>query len=319
MARPWDGTHTGCPSVLRRARAVQDKIDSSQGLTDEFAHWRDTDEHGLATVLAEANRSNQANASTPHRHVLLLHQYFKPDEAMEGGAVAAGLRPETPYHPDDVWRQAAARLSDRNLNKNVSRFERRLYAWFKAAFPHLQVIVSEYGADGRIGRTPPANEASLGWKRYAEWRAGNGRRYAQALRQLEGANRVYADVILGYCLFGLGINNREQFWSYRLDAGPVPSQVTAHQNRNDLEDIEQISVVGRLADRPRLQLKASAAVWRLGPGTGYHCRNVVPSDGNDRRYDTSWARMRSRLPGGSSGIPARRTCRSGYRRRTRRT
>ena len=262
-----------------------DKLDSSKGLTDEFAHWRDTDEHGLATVLAEANRSNKANASTPHRHVLLLHQYFKPDEAMEGGAVAAGIRPETPYHPDDVWRQDAARLSDRNLNKNVSRFERRLYDWFKAAFPHLQVIVSEYGADGRIGRTPPANEASLGWKRYAEWRAGNGRRYAQALRQLEGTNRVYADIILGYCLFGLGINNREQFWSYRLDAGPVPSKVRAHQNRNDLEDIEQISVVGHLADRPRLKLKASAAVWRLGPGTGYHCRNVVPSNGNDRLYD----------------------------------
>ena len=123
-------------------------------LPHEFAHWRDTDSHGLATVLAEANQRNQANqarerranALTQSRHafkllryVLLLHQYFKPDDRMDVNKGTDQAPEWEPKQASGVWWHPAPSpwLTALNKAKNVRRFEQRLYAWFKAAFPDL--------------------------------------------------------------------------------------------------------------------------------------------------------------------------------------
>ncbi len=230
--------------------------DSSQDLTDELAHWRDAHKHGLATVLAEANRRNKANKTSPHRHVLLLHQYFKPDDTMDANTKKA-----------DMWQTGTPpMLTELNKAKNVRRFEQRLYAWFKKTFPGLKVIVSEYGADGRIGRDPGSLQDPLGWKKFDRWQKQTTpacQPYLTALWQLESENQDYHDVIEGYCLFGLGMNAPEEFWNYRIDAGPRPDQKNPHPD-------EHFSIVTELAaGRPRLVLKNQAKLY-TGPHTSYH-------------------------------------------------
>ena len=70
----------------------------------------------------------------------------------------------------------------------------------RSSSPICKVIVSEYGADGRIGRTGAALRYSLGWKRFREWTGNDGRPSAKALKRLESENQIYRDVIEGYCL-----------------------------------------------------------------------------------------------------------------------
>lgn len=162
--------------------------------SDPLLHWKDTDTNGLATVLAKAN---ERNARQSNKHVLLLlHQYFKPDHAT--GTDADGADPLS--GGEGAWRTEDGWLTDVNMRNNICIFEHHVYEWFKAQFPHLKVIVSEYGADGRIGRTGAALRYSLGWKRFREWTGNDGRPSAKALKRLESENQIYRDVIEGYCL-----------------------------------------------------------------------------------------------------------------------
>ena len=285
------GTAYGCglyafananPPLLGSPHGGQQLYDAATtpALPHEFAHWRDADPHGLATVLAEANRRNRANRARERRanaltqprrtfklprHVLLLHQYFKPDDTMD---VHKGADQEPEWESKQapgVWRHPAPSpwLTALNKAKNVRRFEQRLYAWFKAAFPDLKVIVSEYGADGRIGRQ--ASQESLGWKKFDPWtdKSSKCKPYLMALRQLEGENQPYRDVIEGYCLFGLGMNAPKEFWSYRIDYGPNRGDEKQHEN-------EEYSIAYDLLEkwRPRLSLKDTAQLF-AGPDTHY--------------------------------------------------
>ncbi len=154
----------------------------------------------LAISLQHANTHNRRQTSAPP-HVLLLHQYFKPDQ-----------------DHDHAWVRADGTISAFNQRKNVRRFEHHVYAWFKQTYPHLKVIVSEYGADGRIAAESPLGD--WGWQHYEHWRGDNAageNRYLAALKDLEIQNRAQADVILGYCLFGLGDNGSDEFDTYRID------------------------------------------------------------------------------------------------------
>ena len=89
--------------------------------------------------------------------------------------------------------------------------------------------MSEYGADGRIGRVGEAQRKSLGWKEFSEWNGSNAHRYLTALKSLERRNHPFQKVIEGYCLFALGDSSAPsaecpegEFWSYRLEVGPGP-------------------------------------------------------------------------------------------------
>ncbi len=215
----------------------------------------------MAAVLKVANDAGDIHASSPH--VLLLHQYFQPDRE--------GVNDE-------------GYLTADNLRHNVRRFEHHLYDWFRKAFPYLQVIVSEYGLDGRIGLPADQLKASRGWKYFDRWRgtAGDGESYLRVLQALDRANRGCQDVILGYCLFGWGYNSDAQFWSYPLDATPriegsSLSGVEKTENRKRGASVIAglIAYAQSLRDQallPQLRL----ANWvtqglnvRTGPGTDY--------------------------------------------------
>lgn len=172
--------------------------------SDPLALWRDP--KGLGGLLEEVDRRNRQRTA---RHVLLLHQYFKPDAFM-GDADAPASQ--------DVWVQDDGWLTALNRRKHVGRLEHFLMPWLRLTCPHLRLIVSEYGADGRIGRTGQALRGSWGWKAFAAWRGprNDGAPYLAALQALEAAARSSTDLILGYCLFGLGHNSTE-FWSYHLE------------------------------------------------------------------------------------------------------
>lgn len=176
--------------------------------SNPLARWQ---RDWMARALNRANTHNQNTTHPPH--VLLLHQYFKPDGE----------------HP---WVDAAATLTDFNYRKQVGRFEHHVLDWFHAAYPNIKVVVSEYGADGRIYGD---GSASLGWKSYPAWRLDNAQGencYMAALKRLDELSRNQSNVIMGYCIFALGEPyGSNQFWSYRLDSGPDsfagagPSQV----------------------------------------------------------------------------------------------
>ena len=145
------------PPLLGSPHGGREQYDAptAPGLTHELAHWRDTDAHGLATVLAQANAHNAAKSR--HKHALLLHQYFKPDATMEDEDTARSAPAWKTKDYPGLWQDDNPPvLTDDNEGKNVRRFERRIYAWFKDEFPHLPVVMSEYGADGRIGRAGPS-------------------------------------------------------------------------------------------------------------------------------------------------------------------
>ena len=180
-----------------------DKDDAASG-PQKLARWRRPAMHA---ALSQANTWNQGRSSA--RHVVLLHQYFKPDGGTD-------------------WVNTDYTLTAHNYAKQVGRFEHHVYDWFKCQYPDLKVIMSEYGLDGRIGRVTRAN---LGWKAYGDdsvdvydWRQDNAQgenRYVAALKALDQHNQRYADVIEGYCIFCLGSSDPTdtKFWSYRLDAG----------------------------------------------------------------------------------------------------
>ena len=151
------------PPLLGSPSGGREQYDAptAPGLTHELAHWRDTDAHGLATVLAQANAHNATKSR--HKHALLLHQYFKPDDTMDENQKTKDY--------SGLWQTGNPPvLTDDNEGKNVRRFERRIHAWFKDEFPYLPVVMSEYGADGRIGRTGVAQTESRGWKAFKLWR-----------------------------------------------------------------------------------------------------------------------------------------------------
>ena len=74
-----------------------------------------------------------------------------------------------------AWVQGTT-LTAANRRHYVQRFEHFSYPWFRTAYPHLKVVVSEYGADGRIGLDParyaPQPCPSAGWKEYPAWHRG---------------------------------------------------------------------------------------------------------------------------------------------------
>ena len=258
------------PPLLGSPHGGREQYDAptAPGLTHELAHWRDTDAHGLATVLAQANAHNATKSR--HKHALLLHQYFKPDATMEDEDPARSAPGAPAWKTKDypgLWQDDNPPvLTDDNEGKNVRRFERRIYAWFKDEFPHLPVVMSEYGADGRIGRAGPDQTGSLGWKAFKPWRGQNddGRPYLAALKRLESQNQAYSDVIEGYCLFGLGLNI-PVFWSYRIDPDPAGNYT------GERAKAWQLSILDDLVP-PRLILKNDPndeTALHVGPHAGY--------------------------------------------------
>ena len=181
--------------------------------SQKLSHWQQA---AVQEALRTANGQNRNHGS---HHLVLIHQYFKPNNDEDDRA--AGNRF---YTKTGDWVQGTT-LTETNRRHNVQRFEHYIYPWFRATYPDLKVIVSEYGADGRIGLDParyaPNSLPSTGWKEYPAWHSS----YLPALQQLEVYSRPYSDVILGYCLFALGeyYDSRASagdFWTYRLDAGP---------------------------------------------------------------------------------------------------
>ena len=184
-------------AAARREVGAKKEYDTTVGCQhgNKLGWW-----HQLAISLQHANTHNRLQATAPP-HALLLHQYFKPDQDR-----------------DQTWVRADGTISAFNQRKNVRRFEHHVYTWFKQTYPHLKVIVSEYGADGRIAAQAPLGD--WGWQHYGHWRGDNAageNRYLAALKDLEHRNRAHADVILGYCLFGLGDNGSGEFATYRID------------------------------------------------------------------------------------------------------
>ena len=183
----------------------------------KLAHWQ---QPAVQEALGAANRHNRDHGT---HHLVLLHQYFKPDNAED---VRDG---DHSFHTrTGAWVQGTT-LTAANRRHYVQRFEHFIYPWFRTAYPHLKVVVSEYGADGRIGLDParyaPQPCPSAGWKEYPAWHST----YLPTLQQLEVYSRPYSDVIVGYCLFALGeyYDSRKsagEFWTYRLDAGPGPDR-----------------------------------------------------------------------------------------------
>ena len=263
------------PPLLGSPHGGREQYDAptAPGLTHELAHWRDTDAHGLATVLAQANAHNATKSR--HKHALLLHQYFKPDDTMDELNEVLSTPGAEVWETNDylgLWQDGNPPvLTDDNEGKNVRRFERRIYAWFKDEFPYLPVVMSEYGADGRIGRTGVAQTESRGWKAFNLWRGQPASRhlaerqpYLAALKRLESQNQAYSDVIEGYCLFGLGLNIPE-FWSYRIDPDPAGTYTGERANAWHLSILDELVP-------PRLILKYNPkdeTALRVGPHAGY--------------------------------------------------
>ena len=183
----------------------------------KLSHWQ---QPAVQEALGAANRHNRDHGT---HHLVLIHQYFKPDNAED---VRDG---DHSFHTQTgAWVQGTT-LTGANRRHYVQRFEHCIYPWFRTAYPNLKVVVSEYGADGRIGLDParyaPQPCPSAGWKEYPAWHSG----YLPTLQQLEVYSRPYSDVILGYCLFALGEyydsrTSAGEFWTYRLDAGPGPDR-----------------------------------------------------------------------------------------------
>ena len=183
----------------------------------KLAHWQ---QPAVQEALDAANDQNRDRGT---HHLVLIHQYFKPDN--DEDARDAGHSFHT---KQGDWVQGTT-LTAANRRHYVQRFEHFSYPWFRTAYPHLKVVVSEYGADGRIGLDParyaPQPCPSAGWKEYPAWHST----YLPTLQQLEVYSRPYSDVIVGYCLFALGeyYDSRKsagEFWTYRLDAGPGPDR-----------------------------------------------------------------------------------------------
>ncbi len=179
----------------------------------KLAHWQQP------AVQAALDAANDQNRERRTHHLVLIHQYFKPDNAEDARNADHSFQTQT-----GDWVQGTT-LTEANRRQCVQRFEHYIYAWFRTAYPHLKVIVSEYGADGRIGLDParyaPQPCPSAGWKAYPDWHSA----YLPTLQQLEVYSRPYSDVILGYCLFAVGEyydsqTSAGEFWTYRLDAGP---------------------------------------------------------------------------------------------------
>ncbi len=195
------------PPRNRREEIGREKEFDDAGIHEDKLHfWKLQAPKGSTTkrifdVLQEANRTGQ--------HVLLLHQYFKPD-MFAGG--------KTSTNDGDLWTKDH-NLTPHNLSKNVRRFEHHVYSWFRDEFPNLKVIVSEYGADGRLWRMGIPGTEDRGWRhKDSSWLTDdeNGHpRYLRVLRDLERENLDQSNVILGYCLFGLG--SHSEFENYRID------------------------------------------------------------------------------------------------------
>ena len=275
---------------------------------DDLDLWNAEGDYGMATVLTKANAHNQDNENVPH-HVLLLHQYFQPDNE---------VFPDYPNHTRPPGVDADGYLLADNLRNNVRRFEHNYLEDFQSKYGNLKVIISEYGLDGRIGLPQPLLDQypSRGWKWFDQWsgttfpqpdtpQLGNGTPYLQALKALDRANRGYGGVILGYCIYGWGYNCSYQFWSYPLDetpepdpdCGPFPTGVDKEyvNNRRGATMTEGLvthaeSLRGQTLP-PQLRLNHEA-LKRLGlpnlpmyhgPGTGYDAlEDTIPAD------DTSW-------------------------------
>ncbi len=197
-----------------------------QGLTE--GKDENKEKYCIQAVLKKANDDNLNHSSGP-QHVLLLHQYFQPDN--QPSTDPNHIRPEGVYNNGN--------LRPDNLENNVRRFEHHYLEGFKANYGNLKVIISEYGLDGRIGlsTTELGEFPSRGWKHFDEWsgttvsqpggtpKPGDGAPYLHALKALDRSNRGYSDklhdgVILGYCIYGWGYNCSYQFWSYPLDETP---------------------------------------------------------------------------------------------------
>lgn len=167
----------------------------------------------IRPALADANECNRDHG---RNHVVLIHQYFKPDNLDGDATPKMRVGDKRWVDVDDNHR-----LTDYNKRNHVQRFERNVYTWFKNNYQNLKVIVSEYGADGRISRVnqgfPNNKFPALGWKHYTHLIPSGDTPYLTVLRELDAENQCYGDVIEGYCLFGLG--DHAEFQNYRLDAG----------------------------------------------------------------------------------------------------
>ena len=187
----------------------------------KLSRWQRSRMHD---VLKDANEYNRNSGTNGPKHVVLLHQYFKPDI-------------------DALWVNSTdITLTPLNYSKFVGRFEHHVYDWFQHTYPDLKVIMSEYGADGRINYVRPKGVStlpSLGWKYYDKWLrypsqsvqdSYDGAPYLTALRNLDAHSQEqkYFKVIKGYCLFALGVDNLDimnsEFWSYRLEPGELDSE-----------------------------------------------------------------------------------------------
>ena len=218
---------TGKPDLIGQAGGDYDKFtafdavphgdDITTANPPQLARWQRPKMH---EALNAANTWNGNEDNPPH--VVLLHQYFKPD----GGT---------------TWVNTDYTLTEHNYQKQVGRFENHVFGWFQRTYRHLKVIMSEYGADGRIHYEGEEDleDVEGGWKYYDneetkgyDWTADNAageNRYVAALKALDAHNRQpdphnrkYTDVIEGYCLFCLGNENPaplHEFWSYQLDRG----------------------------------------------------------------------------------------------------
>ena len=226
---------------------------------------------GIANVLRTANATNGTHSG---RHVLLLHQYFKPDNKVEG------VTPEVV----DAWVKkdkngTITGLKPLNKRQNARRFEHHVHFYtpnrdefeFKKEYPNLKVIVSEYGADGRIWRSGDALKLDLGWRNYS-WltQDDNGYpRYLRELRDLERENVDQSNVVLGYCLFGWG--QHAIFRNYRIEdidnPDPNPDVNILDALKNHVGEMLQreekvdISNKSHLSYGIKIQDNGRASIW----------------------------------------------------------
>ena len=272
--------------------------------------------YGIQAVLEKANADNGEHSAGPH-HVLLLHQYFQPDNEEF---------PNYPNHTRPPGVDADGYLLAANLQNNVRRFEHNYLEDFQSNYDKLKVIISEYGLDGRIGLPNPLliQNPSRGWKYFNRWsgstdsQSGNGQGYLNALKALDRANRGYgvdSDVILGYCIYGWGYNNADQFWSYPLDKTPerpAPNpqdpdlEPETKRKEREKENVKRgAKVIGDLVTHaeslrgqtlpPQLRLhhdvlEGDGLNMREGPATDYAWIRTIPTG------DSSWHDIVGRTP-----------------------
>ena len=233
----------------------------------KLTHWQ---QPAVQEALDAANSQNRDHGT---HHLVLIHQYFKPDNAEDARNADHSFHTQT-----GDWVQGTT-LTEANRRQFVQRFEHYIYPWFRTTYPSLKVIVSEYGADGRIGLDPeryaPNACPSAGWKAFPAWHNA----YLSTLRQLEVYSRPYSDVILGYCLFAVGEyydsqTSAGEFWTYRLDAGPGEG---TKGEASILEDLIS-HARGWHSSPPGTMDQPGASEWLAGPAN-------IPAENHHLYYD----------------------------------